>query len=138
MYNGIGLQTARGSSTSGHVMANKSHVLGSVVAKRVDNNRNQGMHNLERQNELREGLKTANAEIMDHKRKREIESKLFELKESLLEQGFSEERAEEEVERRRQDLTKGPDNAAPAASVSGSRSSTGGRGVTDSHSQIAL
>ena len=82
MYNGIGLQTTRGSGTSGHVQANKF-----AVRNRASNNgpydrsRNGQPQSSSRQN------KGPNAEILEHNRLREIEVKLAELEDELEEQG---------------------------------------------------
>lgn len=80
MYNGIGLQTARGSGTNGYVQRN----LSSIVSKK---------RKVDYQNE-RDRLiekpfisRPLNTDIAEHKRKREIENKCLEYEERLKEKG---------------------------------------------------
>ncbi|CAI5517217.1 unnamed protein product [Closterium sp. Naga37s-1] len=96
MYNGIGLQTARGSGTNGYVQANKF-----VIRHR---------HTKFEAKEFQEGAGTggisrkANKEILEHDRKRQIELKLLLLRETLEEQGYLEEEMEEQMEQARAQL----------------------------------
>lgn len=82
MYNGIGLQTPRGSGTSGYVAANKfklRHRTGPVMTKEFGEG--QGMGGVTRK---------ANKDLLEHERKRQIELKLLELRDLLEDQGFPE------------------------------------------------
>lgn len=82
MYNGIGLQTPRGSGTNGHVQRNWALVR---------------PHNKEKltyrtEEELAKldvaSYRQPNQEILDHERKRKIELKCVELEEILEEKGY--------------------------------------------------
>lgn len=81
MYNGIGLQTARGSGTNGHVQRNWAFVRpgkkGNVNYKTEEE--------LEKLNAI--SSKQPNLEILDHERKRKIEVKCAELEDTLESQG---------------------------------------------------
>ena len=82
MYNGIGLQTPRGSGTSGYVSANKFKLQrrhAPVMTKEFAEG--QGMGGV---------TKKANKELLEHERKRQIELKLLELRDLLEDQGFPE------------------------------------------------
>lgn len=81
MYNGIGLQTPRGSGTNGHVQRNMSFVR----SNKKDN------INYRTEDDLKKLEATTNRqpnlEILDHERKRKIEVKCAELEETLESQG---------------------------------------------------
>lgn len=81
MYNGIGLQTARGSGTNGHVQRNFAAVR---PGKREANSykTEEDLAKLDRQIN-----KAPNQEILDHERKRKIEVKCAEYEENLEKQG---------------------------------------------------
>lgn len=85
MYNGIGLTTPRGSGTSGHVVKNVSYLRPEFFRNKIDANtgKQKGFN--------AQGLTNAlgNKEILDHNKKREIESKLYELQETMIEQGYT-------------------------------------------------
>lgn len=76
MYNGIGLQTPRGSGTNGHVQRNWA-----IVRKTKDKVNYQNDEKVDQPN------KQPNKEILDHVRKRNIELKCTELSDKLEEQG---------------------------------------------------
>jgi hypothetical protein len=78
MYNGIGLLTARGSGTSGHVQSNSFNIR-SHARNPQDNG-----------DEVRKPARVRKADdrILEHERKREIELKLVELAETLEENGY--------------------------------------------------
>ena len=80
MYNGIGLQTTRGSGTSGHVQANKFAVR-NRASNGSDRRGNGQQPSSSRPN------KGPNAEILEHNRLREIEVKLAELEDELEDKG---------------------------------------------------
>lgn len=75
MYNGIGLQTPRGSGTNGHVQRNWA-----IVRKTKDK--------VDYKSDEKDQLnKQPNKEILDHVRKRKVEVKCAELTDILEEQG---------------------------------------------------
>lgn len=78
MYNGIGLQTPRGSGTSGYIQANKFNLR-----------RPPPIYTHE-QNDLKKNAQKEvkpNEEILAHYKKRQIEVKLFELRMKLEDSG---------------------------------------------------
>ncbi|KAH6932244.1 hypothetical protein HPB50_004046 [Hyalomma asiaticum] len=80
MYNGIGLQTARGSGTNGYVQRNLSLVQRS--RDKVSYKTEEDIQRLDAQL-----IRKANSEILDHERKRKLEIKCLELQETMEEQG---------------------------------------------------
>ncbi|TVU03691.1 hypothetical protein EJB05_50755 [Eragrostis curvula] len=90
MYNGVGLQTPRGSGTSGHVQASKflakprpsssSAAAGGPTGPGIDG-----------------GMRKPNKDILEHDRKRQVELRLLELRDALEEQGYTEGEIEERV-----------------------------------------
>ena len=74
-YNGIGLQTARGSGTNRYVQRSLANIRRKPYSRDRDYEKPQ--------------IKTrkANPEIMEHDRKREIEVRCLELQDKLEEQG---------------------------------------------------
>jgi serine/arginine repetitive matrix protein 2 len=93
MYNGIGLTTPRGSGTSGHVVKNVCYLRPEFFRNKVDANTG-------KQNDFNaQGLANSvgNKEILDHNKKREIESKLYELQETMIEQGYTDIEIEEKL-----------------------------------------
>ncbi|XP_057849867.2 uncharacterized protein LOC131060588 [Cryptomeria japonica] len=81
MYNGIGLQTPRGSGTNGYIQNNKFFVKPKAVrveTKEIEEG--QGAGGVSRK---------ANPQILEHDRKRQIELKLAQLEDTLADQGFS-------------------------------------------------
>ena len=91
MYNNIGLQTPRGSGTSGYVSANKAKPR--QLKSKLDF--------LKELKNLRENIlpppRKANKEILEHKQKREIYVTLAELRQKLKTEGMGEEAIEEKV-----------------------------------------
>ncbi|XP_021729325.1 pre-mRNA-splicing factor CWC21-like [Chenopodium quinoa] len=84
MYNGIGLQTPRGSGTNGYVQTSKFLIRGKTSKVVVDRNLrfgpDQGMGCIG---------KKANKEILEHDQKRQIELKVVILEDKLSEQGYN-------------------------------------------------
>lgn len=80
MYNGIGLQTARGSGTNGHVQRNFAFVR--LTNKDIHYRTEEDIAKLEASTN-----RQPNLEILDHERKRKIEVKCAELEEVLETQG---------------------------------------------------
>ena len=101
MYNGIGLTTARGSGTSGHVTKNLSYVKPEFFRNKLDSNSGRN-----RVDDSRSAPKVSsgNRDILEHNKKRAVEARLFALQESLVEQGFTDVEIEVKVSRRRQEL----------------------------------
>lgn len=77
MYNGIGILTPRGTGTSGHVQANKFNLRRAPVPKFGEGS-TPGVAAAD---------KKPNQAILEHNRKRQIEVKLFELREELENKG---------------------------------------------------
>ena len=80
MYNGIGLQTARGSGTNGYVQRNLSFIRNQK--DRVDYKSEEELKKLDQSM-----IKQPNKEILDHDRKRKVELKCLEMQELMEEQG---------------------------------------------------
>lgn len=80
MYNGIGLQTARGSGTNGYVQRNLSFLR--KHKDRVDYKSEEELKKLDEQL-----IKQPNKEILDHERKRKVELKCMEMQVLMEEQG---------------------------------------------------
>ncbi|CAG4912629.1 unnamed protein product [Colias eurytheme] len=84
MYNGIGLQTPRGSGTNGYVQRNWASVR-----------RTKDSVNYRTEEEIAKldsaSNKQPNREILDHERKRKVEVKCTELEDQLEEQGLPKE-----------------------------------------------
>lgn len=83
MYNGIGLQTPRGSGTNGYIQTNKffiKHKTGKVAINTKGFDEDQGTAGVS---------KKPNKEILEHDRKRQIELKLVVLEDKLIDQGFT-------------------------------------------------
>ena len=80
MYNGIGLQTARGSGTNGFVQRNLSHVR--VNKERVEYKPDEDVKKLEAY-----ASRKGNAELLAHERKRKIEVKCVEMEDMMADQG---------------------------------------------------
>lgn len=81
MYNGIGVETARGTGTNGYVQRNLSFVP--TKRERVEYVKDVEMKRLETLIE-----KKGNAEILEHERKRRIEVKCMEMRDMMLGNGF--------------------------------------------------
>lgn len=98
MYNGIGLQTPRGSGTNGHVQRNVAFMR--ARPERIQYNTEAAMtrqmHALER---------LPNNDILDHERKRQVEVKVAELVEAMREQKFEETEITERAKALRETLT---------------------------------
>lgn len=96
MYNGIGLQTARGSGTNGYVQTNKFFVRPRNGGKPVSGGKgfedDQGTAGLS---------KKPNKDILEHDRKRQIHLKLAVLEDELSDQGFSDDEIAERLEEAR-------------------------------------
>ncbi len=80
MYNGIGLQTARGSGTNGYVQRNLSFIK--RQKDKVDYKSEEELQKLDAQMH-----KQPNQDILHHERKRKVELKCMEMQELMEEQG---------------------------------------------------
>lgn len=76
MYNGVGLLTARGSGTSGHVQTNAFNI------------RHRSWQTTDDRDKKPERVKKPDERILEHERKRAIELELVELAETLEEEGY--------------------------------------------------
>ncbi len=93
MYNGIGLATARGSGTNGYVQRNQSHL------------RPKNKIASEGSSLVSFSQRSADASILLHERRRAVEVKCAQLKESLLASGrLNEDEVVKQVDQLRKDL----------------------------------
>lgn len=90
MYNGIGLDTARGSGTNGYVQRNLSFIRNHK--DRVDYKSEEELKKLDQAM-----IKQPNKEILDHDRKRKVELKCLEMQELMEEQGYSQDEIDKKV-----------------------------------------
>ena len=81
MYNGIGLQTARGSGTNGYVQRNLSFVK--QIKKPIEYKSEDDFKRLER-----ELNRVPNKDILEHQNKRQIELKCLEMEDQMEGQGY--------------------------------------------------
>lgn len=98
MYNGIGLQTPRGSGTNGYIQTNKFFVrpkTGKVAHDTKGFEGDQGTGGI---------TKKPNKEILEHDRKRQIQLKLVVLEDKLIEQGYTDAEIEEKLQEARKTL----------------------------------
>eukprot|EP01039_Chlorochromonas_danica_P010994 gene10994-12241_t len=139
MYNGIGLSTARGSATSGHIQKNLSYVKPEFFRQKVQSVRSNGFHT-SREGGAGGGSRPIDPVIVDHNRKFAIEAKVFEYQLELEEEGgLSEEAIQEKCSTLRERLLSGG-NEVVVRRVGGGGGGGGGGGQvlpTDSH-QIAI
>jgi serine/arginine repetitive matrix protein 2 len=101
MYNGIGLQTARGSGTNGYVQTNKFFIRprtgGPPKAPFPSyDDGGAGAGGLG-------GMRKPNKEILEHDRKRQVELRLVLLRDTLEDQGYTEGEIEDRVEEARRE-----------------------------------
>ena len=83
MYNGIGLQTARGSGTNGYVTRNLSFIQNMRKDNKQDYLKDQDLAKFEQT-----FTKKPNKDILEHERKRQVELKCLELQDMMEEQGL--------------------------------------------------
>lgn len=98
MYNGIGLQTPRGSGTNGYIQTNKFFVrpkTGKVAESTRGFEEDQGTAGVS---------KKPNKDILEHDRKRQIELKLVILEDKLIDQGYTDEEVSEKLKEARKTL----------------------------------
>lgn len=99
MYNGIGLQTARGSGTNGHVQRNFAFVR----AGKKDNMSYRTEGDLKKMDALNN--RPPNLEILEHERKRKIEVKCMEFEEILEDQNYTADEIATKIQSFREKLT---------------------------------
>ncbi|CAD6237921.1 unnamed protein product [Miscanthus lutarioriparius] len=116
MYNGIGLQTPRGSGTTGHVQTSK------FLAKPRPS-----------PSEAGGGMRKPNKDIIEHDRKRQVELRLLVLKDALEEQGYT----EAEIEARVDEARKAAEAEAADEEVDEGRPPLQRKGFTDTQSHHA-
>ncbi|RWS11742.1 pre-mRNA-splicing factor CWC21-like protein [Dinothrombium tinctorium] len=104
MYNGIGLQTARGSGTNAYVQRNLSFV--NKLKPKVEYKTEDDIKKLEASVN-----RQPNEAILMHQRKRQIEVKCLELREKMEEQGYTEEEIETKIDSYRETLKKKAEEA---------------------------
>ncbi|KAJ1945306.1 RNA-splicing factor [Kickxella alabastrina] len=103
MYNGIGLNTPRGSGTSGHVIRNASSLRPGQAG-----GSSQRMHQYESDRPIK--TKPIDKGILEHERKRQVEIKCLKLQDELEAQGLDEDETDKRVDELRQQLLKNLDN----------------------------
>ena len=82
MYNGIGLQTVRGTATNGYVVRNLSYVKPIIVRSKTGTSGEDWGSAAPKQRKPSE-------DIMEHERRREVEVKVLDLQESMEEKGYA-------------------------------------------------
>jgi hypothetical protein len=107
MYNGIGLQTARGTGTNGYVQKNLSYVR--ITKEKVDYKTDDDLKKIESYMNRK-----GNAEIIEHERKRKIELKCIEMQDLMAEEGYTDEEIARKVEKFRRLLTDKDEKEAEA------------------------
>ena len=86
-YNGIGLSSVRGTATSGHVQANRSHVRASRLRHQRENNRQTSER--KRFNPVSASARErGNKELQQHEQRRKLELHLLMLREDMEEAGM--------------------------------------------------
>ncbi|XP_074647855.1 uncharacterized protein LOC141903573 [Tubulanus polymorphus] len=98
MYNGIGLETARGSGTNGYVQRNMSQ-----IRHHKDHRDFKSEDDLKKLDQVLN--KKPNVEILEHERKRKVELKCVEMEELMEEQGYDADEIDEKVALFRKMLT---------------------------------
>ena len=99
MYNGIGLQTARGSGTNGYVQTNKFFIKPRTTSGGgpPGGPHRPPLHDAADGGGGLGGMRKPNKEILEHDRKRQVELKLLVLRDALEEHGYTEDEIEERV-----------------------------------------
>ncbi|URD76950.1 cwf21 domain [Musa troglodytarum] len=114
MYNGIGLQTPRGSGTNGYIQSNKFFVKPRQPPARFDA--------ASASDSQPEGaVRKPNKGILEHDRKRQIQLKLLILEETLADQGYTEAEISEKLEEAKKTIE------AEAAAAAAAEDGSGGR-----------
>lgn len=124
MYNGIGLASVRGSGTNGYVQKNMAHVSRRRTAER------KGVDKSHQTDSMLKDTHKADHAIMDHNRKRQVEAKVFALRDQLEEAGVT----EDEIEAKTSELRDRLMAKLPLSGMSGS--GAGGR-AGETHADAA-
>ncbi|KAG8043395.1 hypothetical protein GUJ93_ZPchr0458g22393 [Zizania palustris] len=129
MYNGNGLQTARGSGTNGHVQTNKFFVK--PRPSTAGGPPKQPVPGFDGGTAELGGMRKPNKEILEHDRKRQVELRLLVLRDALEEQGYTEGEMEERVAEARKEAEADAAAAAVAEDEGrgGRRELQGGRSI---------
>ena len=118
MYNGVGLTTVRGSGTNGYVQKNMAH----VSRKRNADAKGYSDRDKNDASRMLKDPRKADEDIMEHNRKRAVESKCYALQDSLEEEGLPADEVERKVSALRESLlAKLPKPGAAASSGAGGR-----------------
>ncbi|KUJ20065.1 cwf21-domain-containing protein, partial [Mollisia scopiformis] len=96
MSSNVGLSTPRGSGTSGYVQRNLAHLKPRDYGKPYSTDLDS----------LKHRQRQPDKEILEHDRKREVEVKVFELRDKLEDEGVDEEEIETQTEALRRKLLK--------------------------------
>ncbi|XP_074573054.1 pre-mRNA-splicing factor CWC21-like isoform X2 [Curcuma longa] len=114
MYNGIGLQTPRGSGTNGYTQTNKFFVKPrpstAIADAAITGSKPEG------------AVRKPNKDILEHDRKRQVQLKLLILQETMIDQGYTEAEIAEKLAKAKKTL-----EAEFAAAASQDGGSGGGR-----------
>ncbi|KAJ6796515.1 protein starmaker [Iris pallida] len=115
MYNGIGLQTARGSGTNGYVQANKFFVRprSNTNAAPSGDPYSAGSGG--------GGIRKANKDILEHDRKRQIQLRLLVLQETLADQGYTESEISAKLDEAQRSIEAEQSSASATATASSTR-----------------
>lgn len=112
MYNGIGLQTPRGSGTNGYIQSNRFFVKPKSGKVAYDSGKgfegDQGTAGV---------TKKANKEILEHDRKRQIQLKLVVLEDKLIDQGYTDAEIAEKLEEARKNFEAASDASGGASAI---------------------
>ncbi|KAK6205219.1 uncharacterized protein RJT21DRAFT_14153 [Scheffersomyces amazonensis] len=104
-YNGIGLQTARGSGTSGHVQKNLSTDSSAKGHYRSRKHKKELEEAKEKKIITELSKREAKAEIQNHSHKRKIDLRCMELRDKLEDEGEEESTIVEKIKQLRSELT---------------------------------
>ena len=126
MYNGIGLQTARGSGTNGYVQTNKFFIKPRSTGGPGGPHRPPLPDAAAGDGAGLGGMRKPNRDILEHDRKRQVELKLLVLRDALEEQGYTEVEIELMVEDARSAAEAEAAAAAAAEEAGGGRPSLPG------------
>ncbi|KAL5965967.1 Serine/arginine repetitive matrix protein 2 [Taenia solium] len=98
MYNGIGLPTPRGSGTNGYVQRNLAYLT--TYKDKINYKTDADVKHADAL-----AFKEPNKDILMHEKKRRVEVRCFELRQTMEDQGYTEEEIEEKVSALREELT---------------------------------
>lgn len=108
MYNGIGIQTPKGSGTNGYVQRN----LANVPRQRLDFQKaqTQGFKSMTGDGAMK--VRRANNELLIHEQKRKVENELLKLEDELLAAGMPESEVQAAIDRERKHMLRAVDEGA--------------------------